>query len=184
MFRKFNEIWDNYGFEICVVGSLVLILILSLFRIGKKGSWDKGLRRDNYTFSKNNLNAIPKKKDSKGETICRDYLENTFKRPFSKVRPDMLKNFVTDSKSNLELDCYNDELKLAVEYNGIQHYKYTPYFHRNKDAFENQKYRDYMKKTLCEKNGISLIEVPYTVDHDDIGNYLEEKLVKMGFISK
>lgn len=182
MFRKFNEIWEEYGFEICVIGSLILIAILALFRIGKKGSWDKGIKRDNYRSPY--TPQVTKKKDSKGETICRNYLERTFNKSFSKVRPDMLKNFVTDSKSNLELDCYNDDLKLAVEYNGIQHYKYTPYFHRNKDAFENQRYRDFMKKTLCEKNGISLIEVPYTIPHDRIENYLDEKLVKMGFISK
>ena len=71
--------------------------------------------------------------ESKGEKECRKVLENLFNKPFSKSRPDFLRNPVTGGNFNLELDCYNQELSLAVEYNGIQHYKYVPYFHRNND---------------------------------------------------
>jgi hypothetical protein len=81
-----------------------------------------------------------------------------------------------NTDNNLELDCYNEELKIAVEYNGIQHYKYIPFFHKNKEAFQNQKYRDYMKREICEKNGIKLIEVPNTVKIENIESYLREKL--------
>lgn len=73
-------------------------------------------------------------------------------------------------------------MRLAIEYNGVQHYKYSPYFHRNKESFHNQKYRDYMKKVMCKDNGITLIEVPYTIKPDDIESYLEKELVKFGFL--
>jgi len=84
----------------------------------------------------------------------------------------------TVSGSNLELDCYNDEMKIAVEYNGEQHYNYIPYFHNNKDAFTNLKYRDEKKRLLCKKNGILLITVPYTVKHRDIETYIIKELKK------
>lgn len=112
--------------------------------------------------------------ESEGEKECRRVLENMFSKPFPKARPDFLNNSVTSS--NLELDCYNEEMKLAVEYQGVQHYKYVPYFHPNKEAFMNQKYRDEMKRALCRQNGITLIEVPYTVPVEEIESYLRSQL--------
>jgi hypothetical protein len=100
-------------------------------------------------------------------------------------KPNILRNSVTSDDSgsdfNLELDCYNARLKIACEYNGIQHYKFTPYFHKNKDAFQNQKYRDYMKRDLCMKNNITLIEVPYTVKLENIENFIINKLLQSGY---
>ena len=100
-------------------------------------------------------------------------------------RSNFLRNSVTSddngSDFNLELDCYNEKLKIACEYNGAQHYKFIPYFHKNKDAFQNQKYRDYMKRDLCLKNNITLIEVPYNIKHEHIENYIINKLIKAGY---
>jgi hypothetical protein len=121
----------------------------------------------------------PKKKasfESKGETECRRAVETLTGKPFPKARPNFMMNGV--SGHNLELDCYNDELKIAVEYNGEQHYKYIPYFHTSKDAFYNLKYRDDMKKRLCNQNGITLITVPYTVNNEDIEKYIKNNLPK------
>ena len=111
---------------------------------------------------------------SKGEKECKKSIEEITRKPFSKHRPSFLRNEITGK--NLELDCYNDELKLAIEYNGIQHYEYTPIFHKNKDVFYNTKYRDKMKETLCQQNGIKLIVVPYTVKLQDIKSYIQEKI--------
>ena len=94
------------------------------------------------------------------------------------VRPDFLRNPVTGGNFNLELDCYNEELNLAVEYNGVQHYKFIPYMHKNKEAFLNQKYRDDMKKRMCKDAGVILIDVPYTVEPHNIKKYLETELRK------
>jgi hypothetical protein len=80
------------------------------------------------------------------------------------------------SGHQLELDCYNDELKIAVEYNGKQHYEFIPYFHSNKEAFQNMKYRDYMKQKLCSENGVKLIIVPYSVKHQEISDYIEKRI--------
>ena len=71
-------------------------------------------------------------------------------------------------------------MKLAVEYNGIQHYKYVKFFHRNKEHFLNQKYRDEMKKNMCKNNQITLIEVPYYIQYNDIENFIKNECIKNG----
>lgn len=109
--------------------------------------------------------------ESKGEVECRRAIEAITGKPFPKARPPFLRNSV--SGSTLELDCYCDELKLAVEYNGEQHYKYIPYFHQNKEAFYNLKYRDEMKQRLCHENGVQLIIVPYTIPLHKIKEFIE-----------
>ena len=53
-----------------------------------------------------------------------------------------------------------------------EHYKYTPFFHKNKEAFYNQKYRDELKRRMCKDNGIYLIEIPNTVKLEDIEHFL------------
>jgi len=114
-------------------------------------------------------------------------LENLFKRPFPNVRPSFLRNPVTSedgNENNLELDCFNAELKLAVEMDGIFHRKYSPFFHKTKDAFYNQKYRDFMKDKLCQENGITLIRVADTVKTENIEEYLISELEKKGFLNK
>ena len=119
---------------------------------------------------------------SKGEEICRATLQQIFQQPFPNVRPDFLFNSVTGE--NLELDMYNKHYGLAVEYNGQQHYKFNSFMHGgSKDKFYGQKYRDQIKRDVCKKLGIRLIEVPYTVKHKDIPNYLVSKLRQHGFVN-
>jgi hypothetical protein len=178
MFEELSMFWEKWGFEILVVLSVLIILIMAFFRRGKKGTWDSS-----YTYIPSKSTRKPPQ-ESKGEIECRKVLEEIFGTTFPKARPNILRNSVTSengSDFNLELDCYNERLKLAVEYNGQQHYKYIPYFHKTRDAFQNQKYRDYMKRDLCQKNGIMLIEVPYTVKVVDIENYIKSELKKKGY---
>ena len=190
-FKKIDNLWDKYGFETLVVGSIVFILLYAFYNWfkGKTGTWSNKQYFD-YTLSGNKEIAKSVQQqsfsnnsfgESKGETECRRVLQNIFKKPFSKARPDFLRNEVTGNNFNLELDCFNEELRLAVEYNGIQHYKYTPYFHKSYEHFLNQKYRDYMKRTMCKEAGITLIEVPYTVKIQDIYKFLRLELVKNGY---
>lgn len=120
-----------------------------------------------------------KRKESKGQKQVREYLEKRFNKKFIECRPSFLKNPKT--KRNLEFDCYNDELKLAIEYNGKQHYEFCSKFHKTASDFQNQVLRDNIKVNLSEKNNIHLIIVPYTIKHDNIPEYLEEKLKLYGF---
>ena len=116
-------------------------------------------------------------KTSKGEKECRRVAEQKFKKRFIKIRPAFLTNAITGQA--LELDCYNSDLNLAVEFNGRQHYEYIPFFHKTRDDFVKQQYRDEYKRLLCERNHIMLITVPYNVP--SIQNYLLRRFAELGF---
>lgn len=173
MFDNIRKLWKEHDFEICIIASLLILLVMSVIYGNRK-----------FPHYTTNI-RIKEKKDSKessGERECRSALESIFGKKFNKIRPDFLRNTVTDGNNNLELDCFCPELKLAVEYNGAQHYKFIPYFHKNKETFLNQKYRDELKRRMCTDNGITLIEVPYTVSVSDIKMFLVAKLRDHGFL--
>lgn len=187
MFDKLRSLWDNWGFELVFGIAIVVILILALFRIGKTGSFTELPRyipKDGLRLTQRELKNHGPPTESKGEIECRRVMESLFNAKFPKARPDFLRNPVTsrlDSGNNLEIDCFNSELRLGVEYNGIQHYKYSTFFHKNYEAFRNQQYRDEMKKFLCKENGIKLIEVPYTVKNDEIEIFIAKELALLGY---
>lgn len=72
------------------------------------------------------------------------------------MRPDWLINPSTGYK--LELDCYNEELKLAFEYDGELHDKDVDFF---KNSSSQQRERDIIKDGLCKQHGIKLIRISY-----------------------
>jgi hypothetical protein len=173
MWDQVKDYWHSHGARVVVICGLVALIILAIGRrwSGKKGTSTPGLK----VLEWRNLGDPVQVKQSfcsVGEQKCREFLEKKFKRPFPKTRPHFLRNGVTGT--NLELDCFNPELKLAVEYNGQQHYRFTPYFHKSKEAFHNQMYRDETKRRLCKEQGIVLIEVPYTVLN--VEEYLTKEL--------
>jgi hypothetical protein len=179
---KLKNIWKEYGFEIAVVVSVAFIVLYSMYRKsnGIHGSWSPV-----YSYQPNTAQKTPKSppKESKGELECRRVLQKIFGKPFYKARPDFLRNPVTGGNFNLELDCFNNEMGLAVEYQGSQHYKYIPYFHKNKATFRNQQYRDEMKRVKCKQNGITLIEVPHTVKLGNIEVFLITELRSTGYLN-
>jgi len=107
---------------------------------------------------------------SKGEELCKKVIEEIYEKPFYCVRPDFLKN--PETNRNLELDCYNDELKIAVEFNGSQHYKWPNYTNQTYEDFIKQVRRDQFKVEACDKNGVYLITVPYNVPKHAIKDYI------------
>jgi hypothetical protein len=196
MFGSIEKLWNTHGFEIILTLSLIFIGVFALTRIGKKGSWSSSYTYDggvnnggvnnggvnNGGVNKRGVNKRGVSKGSSGERECRRVLQKIFNKPFKNQRPDFLRNPVTGGRFNLELDCYEESLKLAVEYNGQQHYKYIPYFHKNKEAFYNQKYRDELKTRMCRENRVNLIEVPNTVKVGDIERFIRQKLRLIGYI--
>lgn len=81
----------------------------------------------------------------------------------------------------LQLDGYCEELGVAFEYNGSQHYEFTKRFHKCEKDLEYQKYKDKVKYERCKQLGIILIVVPYWVKdmEDFIKKELRNKLQKM-----
>jgi hypothetical protein len=95
----------------------------------------------------------------RSETLCKKCFEEWFTDgkqdyKFTKQRPEFLKG--------LELDGFHEPSKLAFEYNGEQHYRYIPYYHKTIDVFLRQQERDKLKYSLCKENNIKLCIIPYT----------------------
>ena len=112
------------------------------------------------------------------EKLCRKMIQEICNLKFPKDRPSFL--------NRLELDGHNKELQLAFEYNGEQHYRYIPHFHRKgiKD-FLSQHFRDRIKKDLCERNGVELIIIPYRYDYrdkDKLYDFIYNELEKRGVL--
>lgn len=193
MFDYIYGLWDSYGYGLILLFCCIFIIVMIVLNFGKEGKYKsvdyykklhQDLINDFLPIEKNNYVEISnynfdERNDSKGEIQCRRILESIFQRPFPKCRPNFLNNTVTGGKNNLELDCYNNYLGIALEYNGKQHYEYTPFMHKNKQDFYNQKYRDEMKARICEQYGIDLITVPYRVKPKDLKFFIMERLEKI-----
>jgi len=109
-----------------------------------------------YCDVKNQNNWCPQCSSGKSEQACRKIFEDNLLEKFPNVRPDFL--------NGLELDGYNEELNIAFEYQGIQHYEYNKHFHRGDiNIFHAQQERDRMKYKICKERGINLILIPYHV---------------------
>lgn len=112
--------------------------------------------------------------ESRGERVCRQFLERYYQKPFPRIRPDFLVNPTTGR--NLELDGYNPELNIAFEYNGYQHYTYPNRFHQTEKAFAQQVRRDGYKDEACRLAGVYLIIIPYTVPAAHIPQFIKRRL--------
>ena len=109
-------------------------------------------------------------KRSKFEQTCNDILEDIYNKPFYTIRPDFLKN--PETKRNLEIDCYNDELHLGLESQGPSHYWFPNGLTRTKEDFMKQIRRDQFKIEQCDANGVYLITVPCTVKKEDYRDFI------------
>lgn len=103
------------------------------------------------------------------ERLTMKIAEELFGVAFKKERPDWLRNPVTNAP--LELDGINEELKLAIEYHGRQHFEDISYFKNKTQLLVKGVDRDYFKKRKVHENGYQLIEVPYTVSSDELAGF-------------
>lgn len=111
---------------------------------------------------------------SKGERLCCETMEKIYNVEFKSSRPHWLVNPETGCR--LELDCYNEDLQLAVEYNGVQHYTWPNFTNQTQEQFINQVRRDKLKMELCNRNDVYLIVVPYNVPHKKIPEFITSHL--------
>lgn len=68
--------------------------------------------------------------------------------------------------NKLTADFFIPDLKMIIEVNGQQHYEYVRHFHRDQKGFQASIQRDNNKKTWCELNQITLIELN-SLESDD-----------------
>lgn len=108
----------------------------------------------------------------KNETECWLLFEELTGQKFAKSKPKWL--------DGLELDGYNEALRLAFEYQGEQHYLYIPHFHRGgEEDLHAQQERDRRKAELCHEEWVTLIEIPYWVK--DKRAHIRAALEELGY---
>ena len=91
-----------------------------------------------------------------------------FEMRFPKKKPTWLFDL---TGRRLELDGYNENAKIAFEYQGIQHYKgYGIY--KKINMKERQK-TDELKENACKKYGVKLIVIPYFKKLDDLKSIIK-----------
>jgi hypothetical protein len=96
------------------------------------------------------------------ERCVRLCFESLFAAEFPKKKPDWL---LSDSGRPLELDGFNEDLKIAFEHQGRQHAELARFFYLgNENALERRIYLDRRKKRLCKQKGVRLICVPQLDD--------------------
>lgn len=95
---------------------------------------------------------------SKGEKICKEYfnLKNIYYMPQKEF--DGLLGL---GGGNLSYDFYIPKHNLLIEYQGEQHEKYIPGFHKSKKDFEKQVKHDKRKKNYAEQNKYNFLEIWY-----------------------
>lgn len=95
---------------------------------------------------------------------ARQLLKDMF--PFDRIFEEIALPGVKSVKNGqLYLDFLIPSKDLAIEVQGEQHSKYTPFFHDNKLDFGRAQFRDNRKREWCEMNNITLIELNF--DEDD-----------------
>ncbi|MEK9207750.1 MAG: hypothetical protein AAB922_04660 [Patescibacteria group bacterium] len=112
------------------------------------------------------------------ENICREIFEKIFHRKFPKIKPVWL---VNADGNRMEFDGYNEELRLAFEYHGEQHYQYKEFFYRgDKEKFIKRKSDDETKHLLSKNKGIRLVEIPHTVAVSDSYKFIITECANLG----
>ncbi len=101
------------------------------------------------------------------EKIFRIIMEKVFNTTFSSCRPDWLRN---KYGNRLQIDGYNENLKIGFEYQGKQHFKFSPHFCRNIETFKRGKQNDLTKKQILSSRNIFMFYPTYQLKKE---NYLE-----------
>ncbi len=110
------------------------------------------------------------------EEKCRYIFQELFLKQFPKNR------LVLDG---LELDGYCEDLHLAFEYQGKQHYEFMVFFHQDdKNNFFKGQANDKKKIKLCRHKKIVLIVIPYweSYSDDNLVRFIKKQLVNTKFI--
>jgi hypothetical protein len=144
----------------------------------KEDSIDFKTRDDTKTDSMDFKTRIKRDTGTKRslEGRIRTTVEKMFNMPFPKTKPPWLINPETGRR--LELDCYCEKLNIAIEYQGEGHFIYMPtrYHRKGIQEFEDQKFRDGIKKRICIENGVKLICVPYWINEDEVESFIKKNL--------
>lgn len=111
------------------------------------------------------------------ERLCRAILEHLYNAEFPRLRPKWL---ISAAGARMELDGYNENLALAMEYQGVQHYKPVLKFKSDSNRVAEIQERDRLKESICTARGITLLKIPYTIAHGHLEEFIRKELRQCG----
>jgi len=120
-----------------------------------------------FNSLKSQGSRCPQCASGKSERRCREIFELIYNKSFP------LYSFKNEYGQKFIWDGYNEELKIAFEYDGYQHYHYPNAFHKTEDDFLLQQISDHYKEKYAKENGITLYVIPYT-ENNDLEEYIME----------
>ena len=112
------------------------------------------------------------------EKYFRFVMEKLFNKSFNSIRPSWMK---IENGRDLQIDGYNKELKLGFEYQGGQHFKFIPFFHKKIEKFERLQFLDKLKKKILKEHGIFMLYPTYRLKKENYKNYILSKIRKTKF---
>lgn len=104
-------------------------------------------------------------KPHKSEEISRVCMEDVFDAKFPKKRPKWLRN---SRGRQMELDGYCEELSLAFEYQGLQHFQEGSLY--GSGNLQRRTADDERKRELCQEHGVRLFYFTCFEDYQDFAN--------------
>lgn len=119
----------------------------------------KGLDGRFYTLDLAGKETTSKANKSKYHLAARNLIKKVF--PSLRLVEEV---HIPGGKTSMYLDFFIPLMKIGIEVQGEQHYRYIQYFFKNKIAWMEAKARDVQKKKWCELNEISLVELPFDED--------------------
>lgn len=128
--------------------------------IARCGGWENILHELGLTSTRN----------SQGECLIEKYLiNNNMKYEIHKTFPWL----INSTGTKLFVDFYLVDYNVVIEYDGEQHYKFVPYFHKTIENFNKCVERDRIKESILKDNNIKLFRIKY---NDNILSKTQEVL--------
>jgi hypothetical protein len=107
--------------------------------------------------------------DNTKEGLTKKIIEKLTGKQFLKVKPHWL---INGNGNVMEIDMYNDELKIGIEYNGSQHLN-VGYHIKTDEKLQIRIQDDKIKNDLCKSHGINLITIHHDLQtEEDIKTFL------------
>lgn len=110
-------------------------------------------------------------------------LDNIFKSQYNYyIYQKEFERLIGLGNGNLSYDFYIPKFNLLIEFQGKQHEKYIPGFHKSYEDFEKQQEHDKRKREYAENNNINLLEIWYW-DFDNIEEILDNYFKNLKIIN-
>lgn len=161
--KAFDTHGSKYGYENFI------------YKDSKTKGWITCLKHGDFLQSPanhiHNKAGCPICKASKGELAIKAILDkyNIINRTQYNI-PEIVANY--------EIDFYLPEYQLLIEFHGIQHYEYIPFFHDGNYTFEDQKNRDDLVRDAAIRWKYNYLEFNYKQLKHMTSEQFEELVIK------